>query len=411
MYVIYILILLGFFAGEILLALILSRVYDHFSSRGAASNRFGAKVRTVALALLLPVGYGLVAILVFGVVQAYPGVRIPEIAGQPPPIFAIPGSPEPAEPTPAESEPEVEIPPDTGLPTPEQAVQTATVPVEAAQIPPGQIAYTCQIYRTRLRDQICLVNPDGTGFRRLTQENNWAHNFASLSPDGRSVVYVGREPGEIFQIYELDLESGEIWQLTEIENNAAAPEISPDGQSIVFNRIWEDADTIWIMDRDGTNHRLVFGPPRGSGWDPVWSPDGSEILFASDRSGDIQLYIINPDGSNLRQITQLGNLRGRSDWSPDGTTIATYAGEPWLREIVIMNPDGSDPRVVTEGGNNLAPSFSPDGSWIVFTSYRDKYREELGCEIYMMPREGGEIIRLTADDICNWQPRWGPSAP
>jgi TolB protein len=421
MFFVYMLILLGFLAGEILLALIISRVYDHFAARGAAPRRFGAKVRTLALALFLPVGYGLAALLVFGAVQAYPGISMEDLVPEPTTAFVIPATPDPAGPdlpppvpgtgaTPETTQPPIQTP-DTDPSPPETLIQTPTVSIEPGEIPSGQIVYTCQIYRTRLRDQICLVNPDGTGYRRLTLENNWAHNFASLSPDGRSVVYVAREPGGVFQVFEMDLDSGETVQLTNFENNASAPEISPDGRSIVFNRIWEGADTIWVMDRDGSNLRLVFGPPRGSGWDPVWSPDGSWILFASDRGGDIQLYTIDVEGVDLSQVTQFENLRGRSDWSPDGTAIATYSGEPWLREIIIMNPDGSDPRLITNGGNNLAPSFSPDGSWIAFTSYRDKYREELGCEIYIMPRDGSRVLRLTADDICNWQPRWGPAAP
>jgi TolB protein len=409
MFFVYVLILLGFLAGEIVLALILSRVYDHFVSRGAAQRRFGAKVRTIALALLLPFGYALAALLVFISVQAYPGLSLPELIPEQTPGAVSTPLTEPG--LPDTSPQEDEFPPGAGQSPVETPGQPPAAPAAPGEIPPGQIVYTCQIYRTRLRDQICLINTDGTGYRRLTQEADWAHNFASLSPDGRSVVYVAREPGGVFQVYEMDLHSGVTVQLTDIENNASAPEISPDGRRIIFNRIWEGTDTIWVMNRDGSNQRLVFGPPRGSGWDPVWSPDGSQVLFASDRGEDIQLYVIDLDGSNLQQVTQLENLRGRSDWSPDGTAIATYSGEPWLREIVIMEPDGTNPRQITDGGNNLAPSFSPDGSWIAFTSYMDKYRQELGCEIYIMPRDGSEYIRLTADDICNWQPRWGPSAP
>jgi TolB protein len=103
----------------------------------------------------------------------------------------------------------------------------------------------------------------------------------------------------------------------------------------------------------------------------------------------------------------MANLRGRSDWSPDGGSIATYAGESWAREIYIMNPDGSDLRQITQGGNNLAPSFSPDGGWITFTSYMDNFRDDHGCEIYIMRVDGTDIRRLTTNNYCDWQPRWG----
>ena len=141
---------------------------------------------------------------------------------------------------------------------------------------------------------------------------------------------------------------------------------------------------------------------------PVWSPDGQQIVFASNRAGGVQLFVMNVDGSNTRQLTHIEGLRGRSAWSPDGQTVATYMGSEWEREIILINLDGSIARQVTEGGNNLAPNFSPDGRWIVFTSYRDRYRENSGCEIYIMRLDGGEVTRLTENDYCDWQPNWGP---
>jgi TolB protein len=131
-------------------------------------------------------------------------------------------------------------------------------------------------------------------------------------------------------------------------------------------------------------------------------------LHASEREGTIQLWRIRPDGSQLERITQLDGLRGRSDWSADGAWLATYAGGPWSREILILDPSGSNLRQVTDGGNNLAPSFSPDSRWIVYTSYADRYGDENGCEIYLMEWQTGVRVRLTDNAYCDWQPRWSP---
>jgi TolB protein len=107
--------------------------------------------------------------------------------------------------------------------------------------------------------------------------------------------------------------------------DASAPEISPDGRSIVFAQRAGDHQVIWVMDRDGGNPRQVFGPPDGNGWDPVWSPDGRQILFASDRDGEVQLFRIDADSGNPDRVSSLEGIRGRSDWSPDGRRVATYA--------------------------------------------------------------------------------------
>ncbi len=161
-----------------------------------------------------------------------------------------------------------------------------------------------------------------------------------------------------------------------------------------------------LMDANGEN---VGNIPKVSGWDTTWSPDGKKILFASNRSGLNQLYTVNLQGKQLSQITNLPAIRGRSDWSPDGKLIVTYSGEAWKREVYIMNADGSNVRQLTPtGGNSQGPAFSPDGKWVVFTAYFDHYGDENGCEIYVIRVDGTDLRRLTNNDYCDYQPRWGP---
>jgi Tol biopolymer transport system component len=158
------------------------------------------------------------------------------------------------------------------------------------------------------------------------------------------------------------------------------------------------------MDRDGTNLRQVVDL---AAWDPTWSPDGSAILFASAMNKTSQLYIVNVDGTGLRQVGDFPFLRGRSDWSVRDL-IVTYSGRRWERELYIMNSDGSgQQRISPIGGNSQGPSFSPDGQWIAFTSYFDRY-EVHGCEIYIMRVDGTDLRRLTDNEYCDYQPRWGP---
>ena len=302
--------------------------------------------------------------------------------------------------------------PETGAEQPPAAAPTAVPPEpgpssEGAHNPQGKIVYACQLFRDTNRDQICLINADGSGFRRLTTDDFADYNYPSLSPDGKSVVYSGRVTGA-FEIYELDLDSGETRQLTNSLGSALAPAVSPDGSLIVFTLRADDRQTLWVMDRDGSNARQVLSASQAGGWDPVWSPDGSQLLFAAQVGGAVQLFTVELDGSNLRQASNMVGLLGRSDWSPDGATIATYAGESWRREIYLMDADGSNSRPITAGGNNLAPSFSPDGEWLTFTSYRDHFGNQNGCEIYIMRTDGSQVTRLTANDYCDWQPRWGP---
>lgn len=241
------------------------------------------------------------------------------------------------------------------------------------------------------------MNADGSGFRSLTA--NGANNgFASLSPDGQSVVYTSNLSGS-WQIYELTLADLTTRQLTFGPGEASAPAISPDGRKIVYKCSLR-LDSICVMDRDGSNSRRIYTP----GWDPVWSPDGSRLLFASGPLEQPSLYILSVGDSRVQQVLMLKDMRGRSDWSIQDR-IVTYAGQPWQRNIYLW--DGTSWTQLTEGGNSVGPSFSPDGNWIAFTAYFDHMYEPDGCEIYIMTVTGERLTRLTDNDYCDWQPRWG----
>jgi TolB protein len=288
--------------------------------------------------------------------------------------------------------------PQAGIPTP------TFIPSDE---PTGKIALTCNVHKGNGGGQICIMNADGSDFRQLTFDSSRNHYYPSLAPDGKSVVYAAFREADVYEIYELSLVDGSVRQLTDRLGIESGPEISPDGLLIVFKHTpgGTEINELWVMNRDGSNPHRLFD---GIGWDPTWSPDGSQILFASNMNGPNQLFIVNADGTGVHQISNLPSIRGRSDWSPQDK-IVTYSGPAGNREIFLMNVDGSDQHQISPpGGNSQGPSFSPDGKWVAFTSYYPKYTQELGCEIYIMRVDGSDLRRLTNNDYCDYQPRWGP---
>ena len=296
----------------------------------------------------------------------------------------------------------------TAIPAATSASGGTSVPSPSSgDLPPGHIVFTCQMFKIQAAEQICIMNGDGSGFRRLTTEDNIRHYYPSLSPDGQSVLYSAFSDDNNFEIYELNLNSGDVNRLTSSFGVDNAPEFSPDGGLITYIHSAPNRDLlrIMVMDQNGGNAENI---PQVEGWDPTWSPDGQSILFASDRNGTTQLYTVRTDGSKLTRITNLPAIRGRSDWSPDGHYIVTYSGEAWQREVYIMDSGGSNLRQLSpSGGNSQGPSFSPDGRWVAFTAYFDHFGDEHGCEIYIIRVDGTDLRRLTNNDYCDYQPRWG----
>lgn len=303
---------------------------------------------------------------------------------------------------------------ETAAPSPIPASLTHTPAAEGIPSPTsadglsGHIVFTCQIFKVQARNQICIMNADGSGYRRLTTDDNRQHFYPSLSPDGKSVIYSAFFETDNYEIFELSLSDGTVKRLTNSYTTETAPEISPDGQFITYTKfnVATGNYQIIIARRNGTEPGNI---PGVSGWDPTWSPNGKRILFASDRYGAVQLYTVRLDGSDLQAVTSLPAIRGRSDWSPDGNFIVTYSGAAWNRELYIMNADGTNVRQLTpSGGNSQGPAFSPDGKWVVFTAYFDHYGDDHGCEIYVIRTDGSDLRRLTNNDYCDYQPRWGP---
>ena len=119
------------------------------------------------------------------------------------------------------------------------------------------------------------------------------------------------------------------------------------------------------MNADGSDiHRLT--DDEADDLDPHWSPDGTQIIFSSNRDGNMGIYVMNADGSNQRRLTENDYDDLNPDWSPDGTRIAFYREENGQTDIYIMNSDGSDQHKITTNTDGAIvpvwrPSFTPVG--------------------------------------------------
>lgn len=191
-------------------------------------------------------------------------------------------------------------------------------------------------YLTDENSELFLINSDGTGKKRLTYSLT-RDGHAKFSPDGNHVIFNSRrdEPGG-YEIYEMDIVSGQTNRLTTFEGWDTYPDISPDGKRIVWRRVLPTGGSsksgrnseVFIMDRDGSNVQNLSNNPAFDGY-PSWSPDGEKIVFASNRNdqsgnGDnFHIYIMDNDGARvIRLLENESHVEdARPRWSRDGTKI------------------------------------------------------------------------------------------
>jgi Tol biopolymer transport system component len=201
---------------------------------------------------------------------------------------------------------------------------------------------------------------------------------------------------------------------------------------IWFRRAGGEGGT-WIeaVQPDGSNRRVLFSDTHAGGNDNVggaydWTIDGSKLAFldsSGERIGEVptgtswDIFTMNPDGTGRQRVTDDGGFDGPPSWSPDGTRIvyASDLADPNRpkceirlkcdRDIFVINADGTERvQLTNESGYDWQPDWSPDGSRMVFV----KGGAVFGGDIYTMNPDGTDVTRLTDTPEAESQPRWSP---
>ena len=146
---------------------------------------------------------------------------------------------------------------------------------------------------------------------------------------------------------------------------------------------------------------------------PSWSPDGSKIVFCSDRSGDIEIYTVAADGSDLTRLTREEGRDAHPSWSPDGRTLVFQSPRDGTSsddvDLYLMAPDGSGLKRLTRlDGFAGVPVFSPDGERIVFQYKPPGEWDANRWQIWTMAADGSDLLQLTHDAADNQVPVFSP---
>ena len=225
---------------------------------------------------------------------------------------------------------------------------------------------------------------------------------AVFSPDGTKLAYSqGRRVANIWKVPILE-DRLATWadaeQVTFDEAFAEHFDISPDGDRLLFSSDRSGNMDLWMMPVDGGEMIQMTTDPTPD-WAPRWSPDGTEIAFHALRSGNREIWVMPVSGGPARQLTDSESNGTQSfipDWSPDGREIAFTVNRDIKADIyVISAEDGDARRLTTHPEDNWLVDWSPDGEWIVFFS---------GGALWRVPAAGGDAEALTSSSAG--YPRW-----
>ena len=226
---------------------------------------------------------------------------------------------------------------------------------------------------------ICVMNADGSGSVDLTPTTSGNYN-PTWSPGGSKIAFNGFHSDTVSEIYAMNADGTGLTQLTDdgvISDHAAW---SPDGTKIAFETV-DESDPgskyeIHVINADGTGHVALTNGSSGDAFEPAWSPDGSSIAYdalgPAANSVDMfyQIWQLQADGSNPRQVTTDAVNHVSPSWSPDGTRIAfgQLDDTTFGSKIRTSDLNGQNQVTVTSGvgTDDASPSWSPDGRLIAF---------------------------------------------
>jgi Tol biopolymer transport system component len=257
-------------------------------------------------------------------------------------------------------------------------------------------------------DNIYVGTPPTREYRQLTQQSD-GQKFYNIewSPDGTQLVaYI--TSGSFDEIYVFDAITGEATQVFSgfLVSVGSSVRWSPDSQRITFSVRGEGSDNyenVFVVDSNGANLRQLTDDYSLYG-SPDWSADGSELTFVALRSGVYSILVMNNQGQNVRDLIPDASSGLDPAWSPTGDWIAFASNESGTWDNYIIRPDGTN-RIALGVDTRMTPLWSPDGQALILFPYGYNITKDF-FNIVTPDGQASRMIQLNMPIIA--PPVWRP---
>lgn len=213
--------------------------------------------------------------------------------------------------------------------------------------------------------EIYVLNPS-TGESSVLTNNNWDDLYPAWSPDGKKIAYTTNRDSN-WDIYVMDANGKNPKRLTSDPEYQGNPVWSPDGKQIAYVEGRDAKRDIMVMDADGSNVQPLTTRATSADYSPAWSPTGQQIAFVSNRSGNPDIYVVdvgcigNSDICDQQAVDLTSDNQGDDvdpAWRPDGEQLVFASSRDSANNLYLIDPNGGNLlQITTDDGDERFPNW------------------------------------------------------